>query len=69
MLVTKARCGTHVAYILRAEKSDANKASYNDGDYAMYISVTNEDITTSENANPVKTLRMRYDAWKKTHSG
>jgi len=59
----------HVAYILRAEKSDANKTSYNDGDYAMYISVTNEDITTSENANPVKTLRMRYDAWKKTHSG
>ena len=58
----------HVAYILRAEKSDANKQSFNDGDFAMYLSVTNEDIKPSENANPVKTLRMRYDAWKKTHS-
>src|SRR5436309_7155676 len=57
----------HVAYILRADKTDKNKDSYNDGDYAMYISVTNEDITPTENANPVKTLRMRYDAWKKTH--
>ena len=57
----------HVAYMLRADKTDKNKESYNDGDYAMYINVTNEDITPSENANPVKTLRMRYDAWKKTH--
>jgi uncharacterized Ntn-hydrolase superfamily protein len=57
----------HVAYILRADRTDANKASYNDGDYAMYISVTNEDIRPAENANPVRTLRVRYDAWKKTH--
>jgi uncharacterized Ntn-hydrolase superfamily protein len=57
----------HVAYILRAEKTDANKQSYNDGDYAMYVSVTNEDIKPTENANPVKTLRMRYDAWQKSH--
>ena len=57
----------HVAYILRADKTDKNKESYNDGEYAMYISVTNENIKPTENANPVKTLRMRYDEWKKTH--
>jgi uncharacterized Ntn-hydrolase superfamily protein len=55
----------HVAYILRADRTDVNKASYNDGDYAMYISVTNEDIKPTESANPVRTLRVRYDAWKR----
>lgn len=30
--------------------------------------VTNEDIKPAENANPVKTLRMRYDAWMKRHA-
>ncbi len=59
----------HVSYILRAEKTDRNRQSFNDGDYAMYLSVTNEDIKPTENANPVKTLRMRYDAWKKSHGG
>ncbi len=34
----------------------------------MYVSVTDEDITPAENANPVKTLRLRYDAWKKAHA-
>ena len=57
----------HVAYILRADKTDTNKESYSDGDYALYISVTNEDIKPTENANPVKTLRTRYDEWKRTH--
>jgi len=56
---------SHVAYILRADKSDTSGTSYNDGQYAMYIAVTDADITPSEDANPVKTLRMRYDAWKK----
>jgi uncharacterized Ntn-hydrolase superfamily protein len=55
----------HVAYILRALKSDASGESYNDGTYDMYISVTDRDITPQEDANPVKTLRMRYDRWKK----
>lgn len=55
----------HVAYILRADKNDKNGASYNDGQYALYLSVTNQDIKPEENANPVKTLRMRYDAWKR----
>jgi uncharacterized Ntn-hydrolase superfamily protein len=56
---------SHVAYILRAEKNDRNGESFNDGRYAMYISVTDRDIQPNENANPVKTLRMRYEAAKK----
>ncbi|HJU43798.1 MAG TPA: DUF1028 domain-containing protein [Vicinamibacterales bacterium] len=55
---------SHVAYILRADPADQNGASFNDGQYAMYVAVTNDDILPSENANPVKTLRLRYDAWK-----
>jgi uncharacterized Ntn-hydrolase superfamily protein len=56
----------HVAYILRADRGDANGESYNDGKYAVYLSVTDKDITPKEDANPVKTLRMRYDQWKQT---
>ena len=56
-----------VAYILRAEKRDRAGASFNDGSYAMYLRATDQDIQPSENANPVKTLRMRYDAWKKAN--
>lgn len=66
---TQAPCLTktsHVAYILLAEKTDANKTSYSDGDYSMFLSVTERDIRPDEDANPVKTLRLRYDAWKKT---
>jgi uncharacterized Ntn-hydrolase superfamily protein len=58
---------SHVAYILRADPTDKNGAAFNDGQYAMYVAVTNDDILPSENANPVRTLRMRYDAWKKAH--
>ena len=59
---------SHVAYILRADPADTNGSSFNDGKYAMYVAVTNDDIQPSENANPVKTLRLRYDAWKKAQS-
>lgn len=55
---------SHVAYILKALKSDTPGESYNDGAYSLYISVTDADITPQEDANPVKTLRMRYDRWK-----
>jgi uncharacterized Ntn-hydrolase superfamily protein len=55
----------HVAYILRADQGDTSGESYNDGRYGLYLSVTNRDITPEENANPVKTLRMRYDRWKR----
>jgi uncharacterized Ntn-hydrolase superfamily protein len=54
----------HVAYILGADADDPSGASFNDGDYALYISVTDENIASDENANPVATLRMRYDAWR-----
>jgi len=30
--------------------------------------VTGNDIKASENASPVKTLRMRYDVWRKAGS-
>lgn len=66
---TNAPCLTktsHVAYILLAEKTDKNKTTHNDGDYAMFIPVTEADIKPDEDGNPVKTLRLRYDAWKKT---
>ena len=62
----------HVAYILMAEKSDTNGDSHNNGKYAMYINVSQpapdhaKGIKEGENLNPVKTLRMRYDAWRKT---
>ena len=61
----------HVAYILMAEKNDSNGESHNDGKYAMYITVNQpaqggpNAIKPGENLNPVKTLRMRYDAWRK----
>jgi hypothetical protein len=31
----------------------------------MYIGVTDRDIAPTENANPVKTLRIRYERWKR----
>ena len=58
---------SHVAYILRADAGDKSGAAFNDGQYAMYVAVTNDDILPTENANPVKTLRLRYDTWKKAH--
>jgi uncharacterized Ntn-hydrolase superfamily protein len=55
----------HVAYIVIANKEDRTDTSHNRGTYYAYIRATDEDITPAENANPVKTLRVRYDAWKK----
>ncbi len=54
----------HVAYILAADPDDPEGESFNDGDYFMFIDVTDQNIRPDENANPVITLRMRYDAWK-----
>ncbi|HET6957824.1 MAG TPA: DUF1028 domain-containing protein [Vicinamibacterales bacterium] len=63
----------HVAYILMAEKGDTNGDSHNNGKYTMYLTVSQPApdhgpnvIHEGENLNPVKTLRMRYDAWRKT---
>lgn len=55
----------HVAYIAIAEKTDQPGVTHNDGKYYAYLSVTDDDTTRGESANPVKTLRLRYDAWKK----
>ena len=54
----------HVAYILAADRNDPEGQSFNDGDYFMFLDVTDQNIQSNENGNPVITLRMRYDAWK-----
>jgi hypothetical protein len=63
---------SHVAYILMAEPTDTNGDSHNNGKYSMYITVSQPGadkgpnaIRAGENLNPVKTLRTRYDAWRK----
>jgi hypothetical protein len=63
---------SHVAYILMAEPGDTSGDSHNNGKYSMYITVSQPGpdrgpgaIREGENLNPVKTLRMRYDAWRK----
>lgn len=52
-----------VAYIMAADPDDEayTELGFNDGAY-FYISVTDENTRPDENANPVITLRMRYDA-------
>jgi Family of unknown function (DUF1028) len=63
----------YVAYILMAEKGDTSGDTHNNGKYAMYLTTSQPGndhgphaIRAGENLNPVKTLRMRYDAWRKT---
>ena len=60
---------SHVAYILVADADDPEGESFNDGEYSLYIDVTDENIEEGENANPVRTLRMRYDRWKAENPG
>ena len=63
---------SYIAYILMADKSDTNGNSHNNGKYAMYLTVTQPEpggpnaIKPGENLNPVKTLRVRYNTWRKT---
>ena len=63
---------SHVAFILMADKTDRIGESHADGAYSMYITVSQpgpdngpNQIKPGENLNPIKTLRMRYDAWRK----
>jgi hypothetical protein len=69
-----------VAYILAADPPDTNGPadqanSHNNGKYAMYVTVSQPthgpafNIKPGENLNPVKTLRMRYEAWLNAHPG
>jgi hypothetical protein len=60
-----------VAYILAADSKDTNGDSHNNGKYSVYLTTAQPgpgkgpyQIKPGENLNPVKTLRMRYDAWK-----
>jgi hypothetical protein len=64
---------SHVAYILMSDPADTNGDSHNNGKYAMYLTVAQPGdnrgpgaIKPGENLNPVKTLRMRYNEWRKT---
>jgi hypothetical protein len=63
---------SYIAYILMSDKTDSNGDSHNNGKYAMYLTVTQPEqggpnaIKTGENLNPVKTLRLRYDRWRRT---
>lgn len=53
----------HVAYILAADPDDAPDPEHHArGEWSLFLHVTDEDITPEENANPVTTLRLRYDA-------
>ena len=56
---------SHVAYIAISNKEDQVGVTHNDGKYFAYIAVGDNDIKKGESANPVKTLRMRYDEWRK----
>jgi uncharacterized Ntn-hydrolase superfamily protein len=67
-----------VAYILAADPKDTDGPLdapnlHNNGKYALYVAVSQPNdgpafnIKKGENLNPVKTLRMRYDAWIKAH--
>jgi uncharacterized Ntn-hydrolase superfamily protein len=66
---------SHVAYIVAADPEDPMgtfhvnhpedlRAPYNNGDYYLQIAVWPANTESHEDANPVRTLRMRYDAWK-----
>lgn len=72
---------SYIAYILMSERTDQGGMgaqapdstwAHNNGKYSMYLTVTQprfpgpNAIKAGENLNPVKTLRMRYDAWRKT---
>jgi len=64
---TTAACqarSAHVAYLLAADSTSTSGASFNDGAYALYLDVTDENTRPDESPNPVTTLRLRYDAWK-----
>lgn len=62
----------YIAYILMANRSDTNGDSHNNGTYAMYLTVAQPNqpgpnaIKPGENLNPVKTLRTRYNVWRRT---
>jgi hypothetical protein len=71
--VPEAPCAhrtAHVAYLLAADPEDeADLEHHARGGWSLFLHVTDEDITPEENANPVVTLRMRYDRWLAEQAG
>lgn len=64
---TDSRCThrtAHVAYIAAARPEDPTNDEHSGGEYSLFLDVDDQNIQPDENANPVATLRMRYDAWK-----
>jgi uncharacterized Ntn-hydrolase superfamily protein len=55
----------HVAYLAIADASSVDGTSFNDGQYVTVLDVTDENTQRDEDANPVTTLRRRYDAWRR----
>ena len=61
----------HAAFILLSNPNDSSGDAGSNGKYAMYISVTQpapgrtQGASAGESLNPVKTLRIRYDAWRR----
>jgi uncharacterized Ntn-hydrolase superfamily protein len=56
-----ARCSgknAHVAYLLAADAADPEGRPF------LYLDVTDENIEPHEDANPVITLRMRFEQWR-----
>ena len=58
----------HVSYIAIANKDDQLGVTHSDGAYYAVLRASDNDIVKGESANPVKTLRLRYDAWKRAGS-
>jgi hypothetical protein len=55
-----------------ATPKDKTLNSHNEGNYSLYLPVISpggnhgpDQIHAGEDLNPVKTLRMRYDKWRK----
>jgi uncharacterized Ntn-hydrolase superfamily protein len=55
---------SQVAYIAAATPDDSDGGAHSSGDYSLFLDVDDQNTEPTENANPVATLRMRYDAWK-----
>jgi len=53
---------SHVAYLLAADPENPSGEAFNDGDYTLYLDVSDENLRPGEDQNPVLTLRERYDA-------
>src|SRR5215204_6104905 len=51
----------HVAYIAIANKDDVAGVTHNDGKYYAFLTAYDNELKKGESANPVKTLRMRYN--------